>query len=68
MVPSAFTTVPFRHWLASVADFDFDKIFEGVDWFHITGITPALGENVVEICLARPARLLRLTASRSAAT
>ena len=22
------------------------------DWFHFTGITPALGPNVVEICLA----------------
>ena len=35
---------------ATTADFDWDKIFEGVDWFHFTGITPALGENVVEIC------------------
>lgn len=32
-------------------DFDWDKIFEGADWFHFTGITPALGANVVEICL-----------------
>ena len=32
------------------SDFDWDKIFEGVDWFHFTGITPALGDNVVEIC------------------
>ena len=31
-------------------DFDWDSIFEGADWFHFTGITPALGENVVEIC------------------
>ena len=31
-------------------DFDWDKIFEGADWFHFTGITPALGENLVEIC------------------
>lgn len=31
-------------------DFDWDKIFEGADWFHFTGITPALGPNVVEIC------------------
>ena len=37
--------------LASTADFDWDAIFEGVDWFHFTGITPALGENVVEICV-----------------
>ena len=36
--------------LASTADFDWDAIFEGVDWFHFTGITPALGENVVELC------------------
>jgi len=35
---------------ATTADFDWDAIFEGVDWFHFTGITPALGANVVEIC------------------
>ena len=35
---------------ATTADFDWDDIFEGADWFHFTGITPALGENVVEIC------------------
>lgn len=32
-------------------EFDWDKIFDGADWFHFTGITPALGENVAEICL-----------------
>ena len=31
-------------------DFDWNAIFEGVEWFHFTGITPALGANVVEIC------------------
>ena len=36
---------------ASREDFDWDKIFDGADWFHFTGITPALGPNVVEICL-----------------
>ena len=35
---------------ASTADFDWEKIFEGADWFHFTGITPALGANLVEIC------------------
>ena len=35
---------------ASPSDFDWDKIFEGVDWFHFTGITPALGPNMVEAC------------------
>jgi len=32
-------------------DFDWDEIFDGADWFHFTGITPALGENLVKICL-----------------
>ncbi len=36
---------------ASVKDFDWDSIFEGADWFHFTGITPALGMNVAEICV-----------------
>ena len=35
---------------ASPSDFDWDKIFDGADWFHFTGISPALGPNVVEIC------------------
>ena len=37
--------------LADKADFNWDEIFEGADWFHFTGITPALGETVAEICL-----------------
>lgn len=36
---------------AKEEDFDFEKIFEGVNWFHFTGITPALGKNVAQICL-----------------
>ncbi len=36
---------------ATAADFNWDEIFEGADWFHFTGITPALGDNVAEICL-----------------
>ena len=35
---------------AQPTDFDWDAIFEGADWFHFTGITPALGPNLVEIC------------------
>ena len=35
---------------ATTADFDWDSIFDGADWFHFTGITPALGQNVVDIC------------------
>ena len=36
---------------ANAEDFDWDKIFDGADWFHFTGITPALGQNVADICL-----------------
>lgn len=36
---------------ASVEDFDFDKIFKNAKWFHFTGITPALGKNVADICM-----------------
>ena len=35
---------------ASPEDFDWERIFEGAEWFHFTGITPALGENLVQIC------------------
>ena len=37
---------------ASLDDFDWDRIFEGADWFHFTGITPALGENGAALTLA----------------
>ncbi len=37
--------------MATAADFDWAEIFKGADWFHFTGITPALGDNVAEICL-----------------
>ena len=36
--------------LADPTDFNWDIIFDGADWFHFTGITPALGPNLVEIC------------------
>lgn len=32
------------------SDFCWDEIFEGAEWFHYTGITPALGGNLVQIC------------------
>ncbi len=37
--------------MAKKDDFEWDKIFEGVEWFHFTGITPALSDEVAEICL-----------------
>ncbi len=36
---------------ASAEDFDWEKIFEGADWFHFTGITPALSDGVAAITL-----------------
>ena len=30
---------------ATEKDFDFDAIFEGADWFHFTGITPAVSDS-----------------------
>ncbi len=32
-------------------DFDWDAIFADADWFHFTGITPALGGELVDICI-----------------
>lgn len=32
-------------------DFNWEEIFAGADWFHFTGITPALGDTVAGICL-----------------
>ena len=50
---------------SSPADFDWDAIFEGVDWFHFTGITPALGPNLVqtcvEACMAAKARGVKIS-------
>ena len=37
--------------LSKVEDYNWDAIFEGADWFHWTGITPALGGELPEICL-----------------
>lgn len=36
---------------AQKEDFDWDTIFDGAEWFHFTGITPALGQSVADICM-----------------
>lgn len=36
---------------AKIGDIDWDKAFEGVDWFHITGITPAISQSAMELSL-----------------
>ena len=37
--------------LAKPGDINWEKAFEGVDWFHITGITPAISESAMELSL-----------------
>ena len=34
---------------AEASDFDFDEIFKDAEWFHFTGITPALGEKAAQL-------------------
>ena len=37
--------------MAKPGNIDWDKAFEGVAWFHITGITPAISESAMELSL-----------------
>jgi len=30
---------------------DWEKVFEGADWFHWTGITPAISQGAADVCL-----------------
>ena len=50
---------------ACEADFDWEKIFHNAEWFHFTGITPALSDSAAAICMAacKAARLKGITVS-----
>lgn len=50
---------------ASPEDFDWKSIFADADWFHFTGITPALSPEVAKICLTavKEAKAAGLTVS-----
>lgn len=37
--------------LAKSEDFDWNELFEGVEWFHFTGINPALSEELSNTCI-----------------
>ena len=37
--------------MAKPGDIDWDKVFQDVEWFHITGITPAISESAMELSL-----------------
>ncbi|MGG9972190.1 PfkB family carbohydrate kinase [Ferruginibacter sp. SUN002] len=47
------------------SEFDWDKIFDGADWFHTTGITPALSDRAAALTLAalKAARAKGITTS-----
>lgn len=51
--------------LAARTDFDWSSIFKDADWFHFTGITPALGGALPDICLdaLKTAKAMGLTVS-----
>jgi len=51
--------------LAAPGDIDWNTVFEGAGWFHITGITPALSASAAELSLesVRAARVKGLTVS-----
>ena len=34
---------------AKIDEFDFDEIFKDADWFHFTGITPAVSDSAAEL-------------------
>lgn len=51
--------------MAKPGDIDWDKCFEGANWFHITGITPALSQSAADLALesVQKARAKGLTVS-----
>ena len=50
---------------AKPGDIDWDKVFEGASWFHITGITPAISSSAAGLSLeaVRKAREKNITVS-----
>ena len=46
-------------------DFDWNAVFEGADWFHISGVTPAISASAAELSIAaaRAARERGITVS-----
>ncbi len=37
--------------LATADDFNWDEIFDGATWFHFSGITPAISDEMTNICI-----------------
>jgi 2-dehydro-3-deoxygluconokinase len=36
---------------AKPGDFDWDGIFGGVEWFHVTGVTAAISQSAADVCI-----------------
>ena len=51
--------------LAKPGDFDWDAVFAGAGWYHVTGITPAISASAAALAIesAQKARALGLTVS-----
>ena len=51
--------------IAKAGDIDWEKVFEGADWFHWTGITPAISQGAADVCLeaVKAANRLGITVS-----
>jgi len=49
----------------NASDFDWNAVFEGADWFHISGVTPAISASAAELSIAaaRAARERGITVS-----
>lgn len=50
---------------AKPGDFDWNAIFDGASWFHVTGVTAAISQSAADVCIeaARAARAKGLTVS-----
>lgn len=50
---------------SNIDDYNWDEIFKDMEWFHFSGITPALSDNLAEICLiaCKKAKELNITVS-----
>lgn len=51
--------------MSTRSDYDWEKIFKDISWFHFTGITPALTPELAEVCLdaCKAAKELGVTVS-----
>lgn len=36
-------------WESQLSDYDLESVFKGADWFHVSGITPALNDNLYSL-------------------